>query len=285
MYRRVAVAAMSLALLAAIVPASVSAAKPAGPVLTKEDSARLIEREVAGTDSTTVLIAARKGANRAVVDGITRLGGTIQYRDDDVDYLRAAVPTAKVKAAAALAGVQGFELDRTIPLPDPRPEGAVSPTPQTPPSASTPNINPYMPIGDTGAAQFRAAHPTWDGRGVKVGILDSGVTLDHPSLQTTTTGAPKIIDWVTYTDPSTDNDPTWVPVTAVVTGPSFVVETTTYTAPSAGSFRFGVFNERDARLGGEVGSDVNRDGNPAGSSGLFAVLWKGNKVWGDVRQH
>ncbi len=59
----------------------------------------------------------------------------------------------------------------------------------------------------------------------------------------------------------------------------------TYTAPSAGSFRFGLFNERDPRLGGEVGSDVNRDGNPAGSSGTFGVLWDGgSQVWVDTDQ-
>ena len=40
-------------------------------------------------------------------------------------------------------------------------------------------------------------------------------------------------------------------------------------APTASA----LFNERDPRLGGEVGNDVNRDGNPAGSSGIFAVLW------------
>ena len=60
-----------------------------------------------------------------------------------------------------------------------------------------------------------------------------------------------------------------------MTGPTFTVGGVTYTAPAAGTFRFGVFNERDTRLGGEVGSDVNRDGNPAGSSGLFGVLWDG----------
>ena len=60
----------------------------------------------------------------------------------------------------------------------------------------------------------------------------------------------------------------------------------TYTAPSAGSFRFGLFNERDSRLGGEVGSDVNRDGNPAGSSGLFGVLWDGaTTAWVDTDQN
>ena len=65
---------------------------------------------------------------------------------------------------------------------------AVNPSPEPAPGPATPNINPYMPTGDTGGAQFVAAHPTWDGRGVTVGIVDSGVTLDHPSLLTTTTG-------------------------------------------------------------------------------------------------
>jgi hypothetical protein len=57
----------------------------------------------------------------------------------------------KADAVAALSGVQTANLDEVIPLDDPRPAGAVVPTPQTPPSASTPNNNPYMPIGDTGA--------------------------------------------------------------------------------------------------------------------------------------
>ena len=75
-----------------------------------------------------------------------------------------------------------------------------------------------MPIGDTGAAQFMAAHPTWDGRGVTVGILDLGVDLDHPGLQTTSTGERKIVDWVTYTDPlptmATRPGSTWRPRSA-----------------------------------------------------------------------
>jgi hypothetical protein len=60
-----------------------------------------------------------------------------------------------------------------------------------------------------------------------------------------------------------------------------------YTAPKAGSYRFGVFNERHPDLGGELGNDVNRDGNPAGSSGLFGVLWEttSNTVWVDTNQN
>ena len=141
-----------------------------------------------------------------------------------------------------------------------------------------------MPIADTGAATFMDAHPTWDGRDVTVGVLDSGITLDHPALTTTTSGAPKIIDWVTYTNPLLDDDATWVPMSTQVSGPTFTVDGASFTAP-AGSYRFGVFNERHPSLGGEVGNDVNRDGNPAGSSGVFGVLWDGaTTVWVDADQ-
>jgi hypothetical protein len=159
--------------------------------------------------------------------------------------------------------------------------------PQPPPGAATPRNNPYLPIGDTGAAQFTAAHPTWDGRGVTIGIVDLGVTLDHPSLLTTSTGEPKVIDWVTGTDPFDDDDPTWIDMAAQVSGASFSFGGATYTAPYAGNFRIGLFNERDPRLGGEVGIDVNRDGNPAGSSGIFAVLWDASSgvVWVDTNQN
>ena len=155
------------------------------------------------------------------------------------------------------------------------------------PGAATPRVNPYMPTQDIGAAQFVNANPTYDGRGVTIGIVDTGVTLDHPSLATTSTGERKIVDWVTGTDPFTDNDPTWVNMQAQVSGATFVFNGVTYTAPANGSYRIGLFNERDPRLGGEVGTDVNRDGNPAGSSGIFAVLWntQRNQVWVDTNQN
>ena len=130
-----------------------------------------------------------------------------------------------------------------------------------------------MPIGDTGGAQFTAAHPTWDGRATTVGIIDTGVTLDHPSLLTTSTGERKIVDWVTATAQVGDDDPTWINMQAQVTGATFSFQGVTYTAPTAGTYRIGLFDERDPRLGGELGNDVNRDGNPPGSSGVFAALW------------
>jgi tripeptidyl-peptidase II len=51
-----------------------------------------------------------------------------------------------------------------------------------------------MPLASTGIPGFLAAHPSFDGRGVLVGILDSGVDPGVLGLQSTTTGVPKILD-------------------------------------------------------------------------------------------
>jgi hypothetical protein len=96
--------------------------------------------------------------------------------------------------------------------------------------------------------------------------------------------------WInpTFTDGvNDDDDPTWVDMQAQVSGASFAFNSVTYTAPAAGNYRIGLFNECDPRLAGEVGNDVNRDGNPAGSSGIFAVLWNtaSNTVYVDTNQN
>lgn len=267
----------------------VSAQSGNGGGLSKYDRQLLVEAIANGQSDVTLLIASVPGANSKVASGIQKLGGFVRYREDGINYISAVVPIDKVEAVASLNGVLSLDLNEIIPLEDPRPdpEGAAPVISQPAPGASTPNDNPYMPIRDIGGSDFLAAHPTWDGRGVTIGIVDLGVTLDHPSLLTTSTGERKIVDWVTATDPFIDSDPTWLDMQAQVSGSTFTYQNVTYTAPAAGSYRIALFNERDPNLGGEVGNDVNRDGNPAGSSGIFAVLWNtdANLVWVDTNQN
>jgi subtilisin family serine protease len=285
---RVASAAGVLVAVFALVLIAGAAAASNGKGLSKEDKAALAQARVDGQSTVSLLIASKPGANSSVASAVEGLGGAIRYRDDQLDYLRARIAADKADAVAKLDGVQAANVDTIIPLDDPKP-AAEGPN-VDPPGSGTPAENAYMPTQDIGAPQFVAAHPTWDGRGVKIGILDTGIDLLTPELQTAKTQAgasvKKIVDWVTYTDPFDDNDPTWVNMADQVSGATFTYKGVSYTAPAAATYRIGLFDERDPRLGGELGNDVNRDGNPGGSSGIFAVLWDtaANKVYVDANQ-
>jgi subtilisin family serine protease len=276
----------SVIALALFLPMSrASADSHGGRGLSRHDREMLAQARAEGQTMVTVLIAAERGQNNAAASAIASLGGTIRYRENGIDYIRALVPIDQVEAASKLSSVHSLDLDELIPLPDPSPDATLPVIPQPAPDANTPRVNPYMPTQDIGAAQFVDANPTWDGRGTTIGIVDTGITLDHPSLLTTSTGERKIIDWVTGTHPADDDDPTWVNMSNQVTGSTFTFNGVTYTAPAPGSYRIGLFFEGDPRLGGEVGRNVNRDGD---TTDTFAVLWQDgrmNTVWVDTNQN
>ncbi|MEV0156201.1 S8 family serine peptidase [Micromonospora sp. NPDC050686] len=254
-------------------------------VLGAHDAKLLTEAKAKHAPTVTLIIAAKKGSAGKVADGLKGLGASVSQRYDQVGFVLAKVPTGKVLKAATLPGVSAVDLDETIKLPDPTPEAApagakVAKQGQTlaGPGTDTGAVNPYMPTNETGAEAFKAAHPTWDGRGVTIGIMDSGVDLDQPALQRTTTGERKIVDWVTATDPL--EDATWRPMLTEVKGPSFTIgsgsSAVTWTAP-AGTYRFNTFRE-STTLGSDPAGDVNRDGD---TTDAWGVLY--NPANGDIR--
>jgi subtilisin family serine protease len=284
----VALVALGLMAAAAVIALPAVGGTGGGKSLSKYDRALLAEARAEGKSSVIIMVAAKGGAARDAASGLEALGATIQYRDDALGYLRASIALDKVEAAAQLSSVEALDVDETIDVPDPRPDNVSALIPQPVPGAGTPRANPYMPTQDTGAAQFVTAHPTWDGRNVTIGIVDTGVSLDHPSLVTTSTGQPKIIDWVTGTDPATDGDPTWLNMATQVNGPTFSAGGSTYTAPSAGAFRFGTFSEAGLGAASEYGLNIggvglDRDGN---MTDVWGVLWNpsSDTVWVDLDQ-
>lgn len=228
--------------------------------LGKTDRAKVHAAIVSGKERVTLLIAATPGRESDAARQLRALGGVIQASDKAVGYLKVSIAPEDAERAAKLVSVYAVDVDGLVPLDDPRPDGAASALPQTPPSASTPSVNPYMPTGDTGAAQFAAAHPTWDGRGTKIAILDSGVDLDHPALATTTTGGHKIVDWYNANSP-TSGDATWVTTSGRHSG-AFSANGASWTAPATGGpYAFGRLREGVGDLlGGEPGGDLDRDG-------------------------
>jgi hypothetical protein len=275
-----ALAAVVVGASLAALPATAVAAPPEvpdlGTELGKQDRDLLVKARREGKSTVEIQVMADQGVD----DRLVAAGAEIRYRADELGYLRAEVPIDAVEKMAAFPGVDALNVDRVIKLGEPDPLGIDDPAPQPAPGPTTPRVNPYMPTGDIGTAQFVDANPKFDGRGVTVGIVDTGVDLAHPALNTTSTGEDKIVDWVTATDPSfdesgvnNDDDPTWIDMSSPAPG-------------QPAGYRYGLFDERDPRLAGELGNDVNRDGNPAGSIGTFGVLWDPatNTVWVDTDQ-
>lgn len=288
---RVAAAAGLVAALAATGAAPVFAADDPAPVKSAAKSATadklgtadadiLAKAKAKGEKNITMMVATAPGATEQVTKQLDAVKGSVLGRAyDKLGYVRATVPTASaeatIKAASKLSSVHGIDLKQEIKLDDPTPTadrvaGATTKSTGTypAPGKKTPAKNPYNPSFETGAVDFVKQHPKADGRGVTIGILDSGVDLGHPALQKTTTGERKIVDWVTATDPVSDGDGTWLRMTASVTGPTFTIGGRTYSAP-AGSYKIQLFSEA-ATKGGDMAGDLNRDGD---TTDVWAVLY------------
>ncbi|MFD7976187.1 S8 family serine peptidase [Streptomyces sp. NPDC059071] len=265
---------------AAPTPANSAKTADAGDKLGATDAQRLSEAEAANKPNVTVLVATAPGATEQVAGQLDAVpGASVGKRDDKLGYVRATLPTGKaeaaIKAATKLSSVQSIDLQAEIELDDPTPDagttGAVDGTTVTQtypaPGRNTPAKNPYNPSHETGAVDFVKEHPKADGRGVTIGVLDSGVDLGHPALQKTTTGERKIVDWVTATDPLTEGDGTWRAQITAVTGPVFTAGSQSWKSPE-GSYSFSVFRE-SVTAGGDPKGDINRDGDTTDVFGLL----------------
>jgi hypothetical protein len=288
--RRVALIAVAAGLVAALsaagpipmavaadsAPAADPAAKSAQAKLGADDAELLAEAKADGDRTVTMMIATAPGQTERVADELDAVrGGSVGRTYDKLGYVRATVPTGSadsaIAAAAKLSSVHGIDLREEIPLDDPAVHtgrstaGARATYPG--PNRNTPAENPYNPSFETGAVDFVEDHPKADGRGITIGILDSGVDLGHPALRKTTTGERKIVDWVTATDPLLDGDSTWRPMVTAVSGPSFTYQGQSWAAP-AGSYQVSVFKEAYT-TGGDAKGDANRDGDTTDSWGVL----------------
>lgn len=299
---RIAAAAGLAAALAATGAAPVFAAddpatapvKPAatgdpGDKLGGADAELLAKAQAKGEKNITMMVATTPGATQQVVKQLDGVKGSVLGQTyDKLGYVRATVPTstaeATIKATQKLSSVHGIDLKQEIKLDDPTPKAdqvtgvkQLKATGSYPaPGKNTPAKNPYNPSFETGAVDFVKKNPKADGRGITIGILDSGVDVAHPALQKTTTGERKIVDWVTATDPVSDGDGTWLRMSTTVTGPTFTAGGRTYKAPK-GTYKMQLFAEA-ATKGGDMAGDLNRDGD---TTDVWAVLY--DPVKGTVR--
>ncbi len=269
------------------------ALKSAHDKLGSTDADLLAEAEADGARTVTMMIATAPGQTEQVVKQLDAVkGGSVGRTYDKLGYVRATVPTGRagsaIAAAVKLSSVHGIDLRDEIALDEPLPgsdtaKGAALKATAVPsetaetypgPDEDTPAVNPYNPSFETGAVDFVKKHPTADGRGVTIGVVDTGVDLGHPALQTTTTGERKIVDWVTATDPIVDGDGTWRAMNTSVTGPNFTYADQSWKAPSGSdAYRINLFRE-SVTAGGTVedgapDGDANRDGDTTDAWGVL----------------
>ena len=292
----------------------------------KDSRAELALARARGDSTVSLVVAAFPGRVRQAVQAAERLGGVVRYQNTVVDYFRVRLPVERAERIFDSPAVQTADVDVvgawTRPImqsdeseiadagsgdlttagADPgRPVDGQRPTASAPPNPDPdwppklgeyPITNAYSPLEDLNADRFLRDNPTFDGRGITIAVLDGTPDLLLPELQVARTldGQPtrKIVDYLTVSDPLEpgEEDPHWVRMDREiqVTDSRFTVDTLQYTAPANGSYRFGVFDE--GRFTGGIGRDLNRDGNPEGSSRLFGVLWDPDtdRVWVDTNQ-
>ncbi len=297
-------------------PRMAGAATP--PTLFKDSRQSLAIARAQGRRDITLVIAAVAGRSAALAQDVTRLGGDVRFRDDEVGYLRVRVPLDRATAVSALPNVAAAAADFENSYPsrltpasamdggradtrggDPGLLQARTQSGETwpPRPGDRPLRDQYSPLKDIGADALLARNPTFDGRGVTIALLDGNVDLLLPEYQTAYSAdgrrVAKIADFLNVTDPRDDAElnPQWVDMKAEVdasTGRA-TFGGKPFTVPRPGRYRIGLFDERrfnDPANAAYIDQDVDRDGNPAGDDGLFGVLWdeRTNDVWVDTNR-
>ena len=280
--------AVGVAVLGSAVPAAAEPTAPATAQDTPGDTPKDAPAETLGSHDAELLAKAEgKGARNVTLIIATDTGEAADVAGRGQEARRHGHPPLRQgRLRAGLGadrqgasrrpsspGVSAVDLDETIQLPDP----AAGPRRQGRRQAGRHAARPgrehagrqpvHADAARSARSTFKRKHPTWDGRGVTIGIMDSGVDLDHPALQTTSTGERKIVDWVTATDPVLEGDGTWRAMLTEVAGPSF---TSAAHLDGAGRHvRFNRFTEA-ITAASDPGGDVNRDGD---TTDVFGILY------------
>jgi Subtilase family len=233
------------------------------------------------------------GCGEQMLQGLTRLGATIDFADKTSGYALVSIAREKLLETLDLRGIAyAYARDdgriyaqdpaAKIPQSDRKAEPVPAITIPYPRVATTlPKDGPYFAAKEIGLPELRKQHPEADGRGVRVAVADEGFDLLHPALQNAMEASgktvPKIADLGTLTTP--DEDSGWVrfgdPVQTK--NGSFEAAGRTWIAPEDGTYRFGIF-KTDLVLGPEDNSKTKKLSLSVG------VLWDehGNRVWVDT---
>lgn len=237
-----------------------------------------------------------------VKSAVAAAGGSVRHEIPAIDYLRVELPISVLKTLVTNSAVvsyqiasnanmiwdqegrtediatmyRGYEVDPIVGK-QTRIEAVLEYDRQ---HANLPLLSPaqargpgYTAEDETGVTRWLATHPRWDGRGVTIALLESGLPeFDHPTLRDAKDlqgqPTPKIAGFANTVAPESE-DQTRVSMSTVIRSQMawYSVANRTYILPRPGTFRFGM-------LSVPVGGNLRQD---------FAVLWDtmSGEIWVD----
>jgi len=238
----------------------------------------------------------------------------VRYRADDLGYVRVRVPINRVDSIANLSGIIRINVDAPSQLDvelDGRRSVASIPVthvasvtrvasrayPWPTPNGSTPQANAFTGVREIGAAEFKRAHPSSDGRGVRIAFLEREDPTS-PFLQKARTlqgkVIPKLVDMINALTPDELGEvPTasdreyfgWTNMFSQIRVVHGRVEYRgrTFHAPHDGVYQIGMFQLRDDVKFENV---LHPHGTPYADSQHFPILWDkaSGSVWVDANQ-
>jgi subtilisin family serine protease len=151
----------------------------------------------------------------------------------------------------------------------------------TAPAAPTPAVDYYQYLSRdlVGADAFTRQEPTWDGRGVVIAVLDTGVDPGVPGLRTTSTGDLKVIETRDFSGQGTielarPREETVEGVRVLRTDKGFVKGVEALPPASPAGYWLGFFDEK--RLASAI-PDLNLDGDANDHFAVLALVPKGTE--------
>ena len=277
-------AVLTLVLTAATVPA----ATPGGK-LSKEERAAIGKARAEGESTVTMLFATQPGQAKTVVDGLEGLGAKVRVPRRPARLRPRCRRARQGRSGARACGGRRGRHRSGGPAARPAAGGRLADRAVRGTGAATPRVNPYMPTRTPAprssstrtrpgtAAASRSASSTPASRSTT-----RACTPRAPASARSSTGSPAPTR-------STDDDPTWINMAAQVSRPVVHVRRRHLHRARRGVVPHRRFSTSATRgFGGEVGNDVNRDGNPCRyAADIFAVLWNAttDQVWVDTNQN
>ena len=208
MFRK-ALAPLAFVLVQACVlaPAHGQETRSPAPSFTKTDRLTLAQLRVTGKKDTMLLVVTPEGKTAGVEESLRQNACDIKAVAREIGYIRCVISLDRLEAVSKLPGIEKMALSATqlstvyglsdqasetaTGLPKSRSVGA--------PTRFMPRDNPFTASRAMQVLSFKDAHPSYDGRGSAVGVLESEIDLLTPELKWAENlngeRVPKLIDW------------------------------------------------------------------------------------------